>query len=125
MALEFGKQLRLTQGPSREELFDALRLQGREPSLSIIEFWCKEEYADDSRSGSSLPVQITGLHIARNNGREWFFWGTLKPIIGGSTIPFWMRENVCHVFGRWNTHFRRGQIILSEESAFVNMLKEE
>ncbi len=118
-----GQELGLTQGPSREALFDSPRLGSDARELRVLEFWGEKLSEDGSKIGGSLPVEIEGLHKAGDNGREWFFWGQLKQITSGSTwVPKWEAKSVCFVFGKWNTYHRTGKITFAETSFFQNPL---
>jgi len=114
-----GKILRLTQGPSREKLFDALRL-GREcKPLSIVEFW-SEERNGKSKSGARLRVQVTALTSVDVHG-GFVFWGKLKVITSGENYkPPHESKDFCHVYGVWNTARRHGKITFGETS-FLTM----
>lgn len=118
------KNRSLTSGPSREELFDCLRLHASN-DLCIVDFW-ETTIEEKSKSGSRLDVEIQGLHEAGDCGREWFFWGQLKLAGSGPTWkPFKEAPYGAFVFGRWNTYHRRGRIQYSKQSFFTVPLFEE
>ncbi len=110
----------LTQGPSREQLFDSLRLGLKAKELRVLGFWGTKQ-TEHGKSGSSLPIEIEGIHKASNDERDWFFWGKLTQITSGDTwVPMWEAEDVCFVFGRWDTFHRCGNIKLSKTSFFTS-----
>jgi|GEM_PF-6503272 hypothetical protein len=111
---------KLTQGPSREQLFDCLRLGPSHKELRVVDFWA-ERVRGEGKSGTSMPVEIYGVFRAEDNddGRAWFFWGRRVVISQADRLRVSEME---FVVGRWNTHFRRGQLVLAEESSFLNPL---
>jgi len=115
------KLMRLSQGPSREEFFDCLRLGSADKQRSNVEFWT-EQNLGSTKSGSRLLVDIEGIHRATDddNGREWFFWGRRAIVTPADTLTW--RSSQKFIFGRWNTYSRRGQIVISDDSIFRNEL---
>ena len=108
----------LTSGPSRERLFDCLRLHST-GEVCVVDFW-EETVNDKCRSGHRLDVEIQGLHEACIGGRQWYFWGRLKHCGSGSTWkPFQDAPYGQFVFGIWDTNDRRGRIQYSDTSFFV------
>lgn len=108
----------LTNGPSREALFDCLRLHSTTGPY-VVNFG-EETVTDTFRSGSRLDVEIQGLHEACIGGRQWYFWGRLKHGGSGSTWkPIQDAPYGQFVFGIWDTESRRGRIQYSDTSFFV------
>lgn len=113
----------LTNGPSREELFDCLRLGHLQNELQVIDFWGQQKFQPGARSGASLSIEIEGIHRAGDNGREWFFWGRRKQTYSG--VPNWKSIYISFAFGRWNTYHRRGIIRFGQASFFVSPITAE
>lgn len=112
------QQYVLTQGPSREQLFDALRLGGSHPALSIVEFWGKARTFGGGESGSLLPIQIEGLQrLQGEDDRQWWFWGNRRQTTSKAA---WEGKVVCYVCGGWNAHQRRGFMRLSSEPFWIS-----
>jgi len=118
----------LTQGPSREQLFDSLKLGAAVGELRVLDFWGTQEVPYENgiaKSGSSLPIEIEGVHRASKDGSEWFFWGRQKQITSGDKwVPMWESVYVNHCVGRWSPHRRTGWIRFAETSFFDIPLKQ-
>lgn len=115
----------LTRGPSREALFDSLRLGSSAGEHQVLEFY-GEHREGDSCGGCLLPVAIEGISRADKEGKEWLFWGRRKQITSGERwVPYHKAQYVDFVFGRWNTANRRGVIKLSDTSFFKSPVSAE
>ena len=116
----------LKSGPSREELFDCIRLGLTAPQLRVIEFWGEYYTPEKAKFGDSLPIEIEGIHRADRDGRAFYFWGRRKQITSGDKwVPIWKSQYVDFAFGKWDTYHRRGQIQFAEASLFQNPMAEE
>lgn len=117
----------LTQGPSREELFDCTKYS---PIGSIhlghmtVNFWLKRRFQDGSQSGSRLDVEIEGLHRGdTQNAMNWFFWGRLRHQGSGDTWKSIQESEMGDfVFGRWDALNRTGRIMFGKHSFFQSPL---
>lgn len=115
----------LKNGPSREQLFDCVRLGSTTPELRVIDFW-GEHKDEKGKWGALLPIEIEGIHRASNDGRDWFFWGRRKQITSGDKwVPVWESKYVDFAFGRWNTYHRTGFIKFADTSFFTNPVQDE
>lgn len=110
MLAESRQIMPLLRGPSREEMFDRLRL-GREIKEPMMKF-------ASQLSGMDVCLfEIEGLHVADKEGYDWFFWGKQFNMLTGEFVVF--------VFGRWNTKTRTGQHVCSHKSFFRNLMATE
>jgi len=105
MSNTYLEELVLTQGPSRENLFDALRLGGVRPELGIVEFAAKNKKKSE-QSDFQLLVAIEGLQRNTDDGKEWWFWGRLSPTL--------------FVCGGWNTYKQRGFVRTSTNPFWIS-----
>ena len=97
----------LVEGPSRETLFDCLRLGTDSKSMTVV-FAAK--YNENVTPRLYGDVHICGIHQADKKGDEWFIWAELP----------WFRPEQGFMFARWNTKQRTGTAIFSDKSYFVN-----
>jgi hypothetical protein len=117
------KIMKLTQrGPSREQFFDCVRLGPSHKELRSVEFWGERVAENGSKHGFAIHVEIEGIYRATNDddGREWFFWGRRAILTPADSLGW--QSSMTYIFGRWNTHFRRGQMVVSDEPIFQNPL---
>jgi hypothetical protein len=115
----------LTHGPSHEQLFDCIRLGPSIKELRVVEFWGQYK-SQRGKGGSSLPIELEGVHYAGDSGRNWFFWGRRKQITSGDRwVPMWESKYVDFCFGEWNTYHRHGIIKFGEASFFLTPVSKE
>jgi hypothetical protein len=112
----------LKNGPSRENLFDALRLGPTIPELQILNFWGQVTHESGAVTGSRYDVKIEGLYGAGDSGRDWFFWGKVVHFVFDGGFQKVVDGDFC--FGRWNTHQRQGTIEFSQVSFFTHPVVE-
>ena len=98
-------QLILISGPSKEAMFDCLRLGFFAKELRTVEFWGKSS-AKGRILKSSLRIKIEGIHSTRAS-YIWFFWGRVEN-----------KPGKPYVFGKWNIEQRHGIAEFKETSFF-------
>jgi hypothetical protein len=113
------REFKLVRGPSREELFDSLRLGLRYLDLRDVEFIGEHP----NKSGEEdiplyFSIEIQGLHHVDLGGGNYFFHGKRRftPLRGEAQGA----PDFKFAFGRWNTHSRTGRIRVGETSFFVS-----
>ena len=120
MATDVRESVLMTGGPSRETIFDSIRL-GSEPkgrSCMIVEFWSEKIHISGAKTGSAHRVHLQGCHVRDSN--TFYLWGSEKQVTSGDKwVPDHKAKHVRHVFVIWNTHNRRGRMIWSNKSFFL------
>ena len=111
----------LANGPSRESLFDCLRLGLTADHLKVVEFLGRMR----GETITTLHVEIEGLHRAGKNGLEWFFWGRLKKLSSADTKHIWETRIAGFAFGQWNILQRQGAVKIQDDSFFERPISKD
>ncbi|MBY0472812.1 hypothetical protein K2Q00_00820 [Patescibacteria group bacterium] len=120
-------QVALQRAPSREQLFDCLRLGQQSSDLANLQF-VTERFIFDCREIPSMiwDLEIEGLHRGSHTGVGWFFFGKqVSAATAGSRYQLsGISENPAFrfVLGRWDFAKHRGSLCFAERSFFETPL---
>jgi hypothetical protein len=103
--------------PSREQLFDALRL-GMETG-GLNSFGLRLKTLAPEGSEPIIYVSLEGTHILNGVKNEFFFWAEINQLDPGDHSSFDKElEDARFIFGKLNTQKRRCSIIVGPKSFF-------